>query len=64
MANSYNDVGIITLPGGKGHLAMSVLISESKWSAGEQEKTIAELARAAHDAHVSRAAQGGAMTLS
>jgi beta-lactamase class A len=51
-----NDVGIITLPGGRGHLAMAVLLSGSKLSAEEQEKLIAQLARAAYDAHVSRAA--------
>jgi beta-lactamase class A len=51
-----NDVGIITLPGGRGHLAMAVLLSGSKLSAEEQEKLIAQLARAAYDAHVSPAA--------
>ncbi|MBA2732253.1 MAG: class A beta-lactamase [Acidobacteria bacterium] len=54
--SSTNDVGIITLPVGKGHLAMAVLVSGSKLSAEEQEKLIAELARAAYDAHVSRTA--------
>ncbi len=44
-----NDVGIITLPDGKGHLAMAVLISGSKLSAEAQEKLIADLARAAFD---------------
>jgi beta-lactamase class A len=52
-----NDVGLITLPDGRGHLAMAVLLSGSKLSAEAQEKLIAELARAAYDAHVSRAAQ-------
>jgi beta-lactamase class A len=52
-----NDVGIITLPGGRGHLAVAVLISNSKLPAGEQEKLIAELARAAYDAHAARPAQ-------
>jgi beta-lactamase class A len=50
-----NDVGLITLPGGKGHLAMAVLVSGSKLSAEAQEKLIAELARAAYDAHVAGA---------
>jgi len=49
--NATNDVGLITLPEGRGHLAMAVLISNSKLTAGEQEKLIAELARAAYDAH-------------
>jgi beta-lactamase class A len=56
--SSTNDVGIITLPKGKGHLAMAVLVSGSKLSAEAQEKLIAELARAAYDAHVSHVAQG------
>ncbi len=47
-----NDVGLITLPGGRGRLAMAVLVSGSKLSVEEQEKLIAELARAAYDAHV------------
>ena len=47
-----NDVGLITLPGGRGRLAMAVLVSGSKLSAEAQEKLIAELARAAYDAHV------------
>jgi beta-lactamase class A len=55
---AINDVGIITLPGGRGHLAMAVLVSGSKLPPEAQEKLIAELARAAYDAHVSRTAQG------
>ena len=46
-----NDVGLITLPGARGRLAMAVLVSGSKLSAEAQEKLIAELARAAYDAH-------------
>ena len=57
-ASSTNDVGLITLPEGKGHLAMAVLISGSKLPAEEQEKLIAELARVAYDAHVSPLAAG------
>lgn len=49
-----NDVGLITLPHGKGHLAMAVLLSRSKLPPEAQEKLIAELARAAYDAHVAR----------
>jgi beta-lactamase class A len=51
---STNDVGLITLPGEKGHLAMAVLVSGSKLPAAAQERLIAELARAAYDAYVSR----------
>lgn len=46
-----NDVGIITLPGDKGHLALAVLIDGSKLPAAKQEDLIAEVARAAYDAH-------------
>jgi beta-lactamase class A len=48
-----NDVGIITLPEGKGHVAMAVLISGSKRPVVAQEKLIADLARAIYDANVS-----------
>ena len=51
--DTTNDVGLITLPEGKGHLAIAVLISRSKLSAESQEKLIAELARAAYDSYVS-----------
>lgn len=50
-----NDVGLITLPDGKGHLAIAVLITRSKVSPEAQEKVIAELARAAYDALVAPA---------
>jgi beta-lactamase class A len=62
--SSTNDVGIITLPVGKGHLAMAVLVSGSKLSTEEQEKLIAELARAAYDAHVSRTASASGKSVS
>jgi beta-lactamase class A len=55
--STTNDVGIITLPDGRGHLAMAVLISGSALPAEAQEKLIAELARAAYDAHVSAPAE-------
>jgi len=51
--SNTNDVGLITLPDGKGHLAMAVLISGSKLPSEAQEKLIAELARVAYDAHLS-----------
>ena len=51
-----NDVGLITLPAGRGHLAMAVLVSGSQLPVAAQERLIAELARAAYDAHVSQAA--------
>ena len=52
-----NDVGLITLPDGRGHLAVAVLISNSKLTSEEQEKLIAELARAAYDAHAAQPAR-------
>jgi len=47
---STNDVGLVTLPDG-GHLAVAVLISGSKLALEEQEKLIAEVARAAYEAN-------------
>ena len=46
-----NDVGIITLPGDRGHLALAVLLDGSKLPSAKQEELIAEVARAAYDAH-------------
>lgn len=51
--DTTNDVGLITLPDGKGHLAIAVLITRSKLSADAQEKVIADIARAAYDSFVS-----------
>lgn len=51
VAKATNDVGIITLPSDKGHLAIAVLVSESKLPDVAQEKLIATLARAAYDAY-------------
>ena len=51
VAKVTNDVGIITLPSGRGHLAMAVLVSGSKLPDTAQEKLIAGLARAAYDAY-------------
>lgn len=56
--SATNDVGIITLPEGKGHLAMAVLVSGSKRPVEAQEKLIADLARAVYDANVSRSGVG------
>ena len=57
VAKATNDVGIITLPAGRGHLAIAVLVSESKLPDAAQEKLIAEMARAAHDAYSTDAAK-------
>ena len=58
VAKATNDVGIITLPSGRGHLAMAVLVSESTLPDADQEKLIAELARAAYDAYSAINAEG------
>lgn len=50
VAKSTNDVGIITLPSDRGHLAIAVLVSGSKLPDAAQEKLIADLARAVYDA--------------
>jgi beta-lactamase class A len=44
-----NDVGIITLPGGAGHVAISVFVKSSKKEIPERERAIAEVARAIYD---------------
>jgi len=54
VAKVTNDVGIITLPSGHGHLAIAVLMSGSKLPDTAQEKLIAELARAAYDAYMAK----------
>jgi beta-lactamase class A len=47
-----NDVGVVTLPDGKGHLALAVLISGSSLPAAAQEDLIAEMAHAAFECFV------------
>ena len=44
-----NDVGIIELPNGAGHLVLTVFVKESTRSAEMQERAIAQIARAAYD---------------
>ena len=51
VAKATNDVGIITLGGGRGHLAMAVLVSDSSLTDAAQEKLIAQLARTAYDGY-------------
>lgn len=51
ITKATNDVGLITLPGGRGTLAIAVLVSESKLSDTAQEKLIADVARIAYDVH-------------
>jgi len=51
VAKVTNDVGIITLPSGRGHLAIAVLVNQSKLPDAAQEKLIADVGRAAYDAY-------------
>src|SRR5262249_52876631 len=44
-----NEVGLVTLPGGKGHLAIAVLIRGSDRDLAARERAIARIARAAYD---------------
>lgn len=49
--SATNDVGVMTLPGERGHLAIAVLITGSTQPASEQERVIADIGRAAFDAY-------------
>ena len=44
-----NDVGIIDLPNGAGHLALAIFVKESSRPADAQDRAIAQIARAAYD---------------
>jgi beta-lactamase class A len=49
MAAAINDVGIITLPNGAGHLALAVFVNTLHATTWRRERTIAEVARVLHD---------------
>lgn len=49
IARSANDVGIITLPDGAGHVALAVFVKSSDKDTPQRERAIAEIARAVHD---------------
>jgi len=49
MAAAINDVGIITLPDGAGHLAVAVFVNTLHSTTWRRERTIAEVARVLHD---------------
>jgi beta-lactamase class A len=49
-----NDVGVITMPNGAGHIAIVVFIKGSKSSVAECEHSISEVARGAYDHFLSR----------
>jgi beta-lactamase class A len=46
---SANDVGIVTLPNGAGHLALAVFVKSSTKEPALRDRAIAEIARAVHD---------------
>ncbi len=49
IGGSANDVGIITLPGDAGHVAIAVFVKESKKEAPDRERVIAHIARTIYD---------------
>lgn len=49
IGGTTNDVGIITLPHGAGHLALAVFVKESTEDIAEREQAIAHIARALYD---------------
>lgn len=44
-----NDVGIVDLPNGAGHLVLAIFVKESSRPSDAQERAIAQIARAAYD---------------
>ena len=49
IGGTTNDVGIITLSDGAGHVAIAVFVKASEKDVAQRERAIAEIARAAHD---------------
>ena len=49
MGGTTNDVGLITLPDGSGHLAIAVFVKGSPKEQPERERVIAEIARTIYD---------------
>ena len=49
IGKTTNDVGIIDLPNGKGHVVTVVFVKDSEISIREREKAIAHISRAAYD---------------
>jgi len=49
IGGTTNDVGIITLPDGAGHVAIAVFVKASERDVPARERAIAEIARAVHD---------------
>ena len=49
IGGTTNDVGILTLPDGAGHVAISVFVKSSKLPVADRERVIAQISRAVHD---------------
>ena len=49
IGGTTNDMGVITLPDGAGHVAVAILIKGSDRAGADREAAIAQVARAAHD---------------
>lgn len=47
--NAVNDVGLISLPGKHGHIALAVMISDSKLPTADQERAVADVAKAVYE---------------
>jgi beta-lactamase class A len=54
LTRATNDIGIVTLPGGR-HLAIAVFLRDSRGTAAQREGAIAKIARVAWDAATARA---------
>ena len=54
MGGTTNDVGLISLPDGAGHLAIAVFVKGSAKEQPERERAIAEIARTIYDFFVAR----------
>nr|AIA12596.1 ClassA_beta_lactamase [uncultured bacterium] len=59
MGGTTNDVGIVTLPDGAGHLAIAVFVKASTKDVPERERAIAELARTVYDFFVLKSRDEG-----
>jgi beta-lactamase class A len=46
---AHNDTGIVTLPGGRGHLAIAVFLKGTRGTESARDAAIARIARAAYD---------------
>lgn len=54
LGGSINDAGVITLPGNRGHVAISVFVKESAKPVEARERAIAEITRTIYDYFLTR----------